>query len=504
MMALRRRIFINSAMSVVQTLFTSIILFVLYRFLMDTMGVELLGLWSLILATTSVTQAANMGLTGSVVKFVARYAARQDARSISGIVQTAFVSVAVFIGGLLVLGYPIFRILLGRIVPPDAFPLALRILPFALVSLWLTLASDVFRSALDGHQKIYVRNILLMGGVFFYFLLCLWWVPAYGLLGLAYAQVAQNIAILIFSWFLLKKFSTGLPFLPWRWEKHLFKEMIGYGINFQIISVAAMFFDPITKILLSRFGGLTTVGFYEMANKLILQFRALILSANQALVPAIADMKEKSPGRIKEVYLASFRLLLYLTAPLYSLIIAAMPLISSVWIGRQEPLFCSFGVLLGVGWFFNVLAGPAYVGYLGIGDLRWNVVGHITIGILTIALGFLGGLLYKGTGVVVGWVVSLISGSVLIIFSYNRQHKVSLGTLLPSGHRRILAVCPIVVLLAMEVQNRWGLGLGNSRTGWAIFLLFFILLGPFFWIHPMRGQLSRWIIGDRPAAPRCY
>lgn len=489
----KRQVFINSAMSVVQTLVTSIVLFVLYRFLMDTIGVRDLGLWSLVLATTSVTQAANMGMTGSVVKFVAKYAARQDAQNVSGIIQTAFVSVAFFIGFVVLVGYPALRALLEHIIPPASVPQALSLLPFALFSLWLTMVSDVFRSGIDGHQKVYVRNLLLIAGILFYFVLCLRLVPAHGLMGLAYAQIFQSLAVLVASWILLKRCAPGLPVLPWKWERRLFREMIGYGVNFQVISIAAMFFDPITKILLSRFGGLTMVGYYEMANKLLLQFRAFVVSANQALVPTIADLKERTPAKIREVYLVCYRLLFYLAVPLYSLIIVSMPAISRLWIGYDAPLFVAFGTLLGVGWFFNILIGPAYVAYLGIGELRWNVLGHITIGLLTIVLGFLGGVFYGGLGVVVGWVLSLILGSAMIMISYHRQYQVPFKELLPVADSGVLLFCLAGVFVGLWAQGKWGEDLGVVRLGLVVFLLFSFFLLPFLWFHPVRRQLTRWI-----------
>ncbi|MCP2619681.1 oligosaccharide flippase family protein [Candidatus Aminicenantes bacterium AC-334-K16] len=115
--------------------------------------------------------------------------------------------------------------------------------------------------------------------------------PKYGLKGVAYARVIQNLIILIFSWFFLRKYLPLLPVFPYKWDKKLFREIVGYGINFQIISVARMLYDPITKALLTKFGGLSLVGYYEMANKLIYQIRSLKVSANQILVPAFADLK---------------------------------------------------------------------------------------------------------------------------------------------------------------------------------------------------------------------
>lgn len=61
----KRQVLINAIMSVVQIVLVSGVQFFLYRFLLKTIGVEQFGIWSLVLATTSVVNIANLGLLGS-------------------------------------------------------------------------------------------------------------------------------------------------------------------------------------------------------------------------------------------------------------------------------------------------------------------------------------------------------------------------------------------------------------------------------------------------------
>ncbi len=318
----KRQILINAIMSVMQIIIISAVLFILYKFLLHTIGIEELGIWSLILASTSVTQIASFGLSASVVKFVAKYIARGEEENVSGVIQTASLSVAAFVGLILLIGYPIAKWVLGLVIPNEFLPLALSILPYSFFALWIMIVTSIFQGGLDGYQRIDIRSLLLVGSAIINLLLCFILAPLYGLIGVAYARVIQNIIILISSWFLLKRYVHSLPFFPYKWKRSLFKEIIGYGINFQVINVLAMFYDPVTKVLLSKFGGLSMVGFYEMASRMIKQFRELIISANQVLVPAIADLKEKTPNKIQSIYLTSYQLIFYLSIPLYSLIIA--------------------------------------------------------------------------------------------------------------------------------------------------------------------------------------
>jgi len=403
----KRQILINAIMSIIQIVVIGIVLFILYRFLLDTIGIEQLGIWSLVLAITSVTQFANFGLSGSVVKFVAKHIAHGENKNISVIIQTATLSVGAFLGLILIICYPIAKLVVGLVILDKSLPLALSILPYAFLSLWIMATISIFQSGLDGYQRIDLRNFLLMGGAILNLLLCIMLVPVYGLIGVAYARIIQNITILLGSWYLLKRQLQLLPIFPYKWDKGLFKEIIGYGINFQVIFIARILCDTITKVLLSKFGELSMVGYYEMASRVIIQFRALIVSASQVLVPVIADINERTPKKIQSIYITSYQLLFYLALPLYSLIIISMPIISDLWMGHYERIFVLFATFLAIGWFLNMLNAPSYFANLGTGELRWNITSHIVMALLNVSLGFLLGFFYGGVGVVIAWVISL-------------------------------------------------------------------------------------------------
>jgi len=248
-----------------------------------TIGVEQLGIWSIVLATTTVINISNLGLSGSVVKFVAKYIARAELGNVSSVIQTAALSLGSLIGLVLLIIYPLLQTLLEYIVPDSGLPDALSVLPYALVSFWITAIAGIFQAGLDGCQRIDLRNILLIGNHLLYLGLAFLWVPSYGLLGLAYAQVFQASSILIVSWFLLRWELKNLPLVPYHWHRNLFFEMLSYGINFQFVSIIGMLSDPLTKALLSKFGGLAMVGYYEMAYRMLSQFLAIMVNANQVL-----------------------------------------------------------------------------------------------------------------------------------------------------------------------------------------------------------------------------
>ena len=91
----KRQVLINAVMSVLQIVLIGIVIFILYKFLLVTIGVRKMGIWSLILASTSVAQVANFGFSGSVVKFVAKYTALKENQNASNVIQTAAISLGV-------------------------------------------------------------------------------------------------------------------------------------------------------------------------------------------------------------------------------------------------------------------------------------------------------------------------------------------------------------------------------------------------------------------------
>jgi O-antigen/teichoic acid export membrane protein len=485
----KRQALINAIFTIVQIMVASIILFFLYKFLLINIGVEQLGIWSLILAATAISQVANLGLSGSITKFVAKYITRGEGTNTLLVIQTAIVFIG-FVTGTILLGcYPIFKWLLGLIIHGQSLLEAVSVLPFAIFALWLSMITAILHAGLDGFQRIDIRNFILIGDSTLQLLLCYAFVPKNGLMGLAYARVIGSIATLVISWILLKKLLPSLNILRYRWNKDIFKEILGYSMNFQAISIAAMFCEPVTKGLLGKFGSLALVGYYEMANKLVQQFRSVIVSTNQIVVPIIADLQERLPEKIRMVYLTSYRLLFYIAFPLYFTLIVFIPLICRLWIGHYEGIFVLFAILLSIGQLLNTLAGPAYFSNLGIGNLRWNLAGHILMALLNAILGFLLGFMFDGIGVVVAWIVSLALGSSIIYISYHVIYEIPLIELFPKQSIKVACICVAGAIFSLIVQAT----LNDISADIIGAVLFLLIISVPAWIHPMRKQAVGWV-----------
>jgi len=491
-----RRIALNALTTVGQTFGTALTLFFLYRFLIRAVGLERLGIWSLVLATTSVVWLANQGFSNSLVTFVAKYAARERPDDVSLLIQTAVLSIALALGAISIGLYPAARSILRLVLPQKSFPEACAILPLALVSLWLTVLEGLLQAGLAGHALIAECNYLEMSGSLSYLFLAFAFVPRHGLLGLACAQTAQAAAILAITWFLLRRRVPSLPIVPWQWSRARFRELAAYGLHFQVITASQALREPVTKALITKFGGLAFTGFYDLAARAVITLRELIVQANQVLIPMIASLQERDPESIPGVYRESYRLIFFLAIPAFASLAVASPLISRIWIGRYELAFVEFVAILSAGWLVNVLANPAYVVALGTGALRWVSIGCISTVALNATLGFLAGHFATafgigGVAVACASAFSLAVGYVIVLAAHHIERGVSFSQLLPEESRTILAASLIAAVILLPIvcsrASRMTVS-GNVTTA----LLLMLVVIPV-WLHPMRQRVFHWV-----------
>lgn len=481
---------------------------VLYRYLLETIGIEQLGVWSLVLAMSSMVQVANFGLTGSIVKHIADHDAKGEKRTAAIAIETAAITVAVLSLALIACAYPAAKYYLAFAIEGKLYNDAMAILPLGLMAFWVLMVTSIYQSGLYGCQLINKRNGLLIAESISHLALCLFLAPRYGLLGLAYARVGQNLITLMASMAILKGHLSPLSFFPYRWDKTVFGEMVGYATSFQVISLLTMLSDPITKALLSRLGSVSMVGYYEMAAKLIQLFRSLIVNANQVLVPTFANLNQLLPHKVSELYVKSSRLVTFLALPGFGLLAICAPLVSELWIGRHETVFVWSIVLLSFGWLINTLAVPAYFASMGTGEMGINVISHLAMTLLNMLLGLSLGYVWGGLGVVAGWAVALAIGGLLLNILYCRRHSISLGSLFSRDDRAILiyfiAGLAVACLSWQILPKAWEVWLpaigapsawGSTITSGVTISAYCAIMTPPMWKHSTRNDLQRWLTG---------
>jgi O-antigen/teichoic acid export membrane protein len=277
--------------------------------------------------------------------------------------------------------------------------------------------------------------------------------------------------------------------IPYRWSASLFREMFGYAANFQVNGIAQLLFEPTTKALLSKWGTLSDVGYFEMASRMVMQIRSLLVAANQVMVPVITTQQERTPTHIPNTYKRCYDIMFYLSIPIFSLLLVVTPLISEVWIGAYQPTFVVFAFLLITSWALNTSTVPAYLAFVGTGQLRWNTLSHMLMGVTNLLLGYIMGYMFGSIGVIVGTCLAILAGSLMTLLTFHAEHHLKLQGLVLRDSRGLL------------MWSIFGVGGGlfmyyllrDAVALWIVAVLvgglFLGLVGPSMWQHRIRTFL---------------
>lgn len=496
---MNKQLLTNALSSSIQFILVGASVFFLYRFLLTEIGPERLGLWSLAIALMTTSNVIGLGLRVAVVKYVAKYLVYDDQKKVALLIETALLTVAVIFGVVLVPLYYLFEFLFSKIVEGDLFLESIAIMPFILFAFWISSLNQIFWAAVDGYQRIDIRNIAFTLANGLYVFLAVWLTPRFGLMGLAYAHLSRSTTFLIFGVVVIKMLSSEVKVLSFRWDRSLFKEMFSYGKNFQIISISQIVMDPVTKYYLAQFGSLEMVGYFEMAFQMVRQIGGIILSANSAIVPVIAELQENARERLKKIYENIYLVLFFINLPFYAILITLVPIISKIWIGFVENDFVFFAIVLSLAYFVDSLVGPAYFINMGTGNLKHNVLSHLIIASISAGFGYLLGKEFGGRGVVVSLSIAISVGSLYLMAMYSKEEDVSLRFMFSVENRNLifsvgLFVLGVRIIFDMPILRNMNVMIQIS----IIFIMFALLNFLPIWNHSKRKEIQGWVLGLLP------
>jgi O-antigen/teichoic acid export membrane protein len=487
-MANKKTISINIFFSLLQIFITGISYYFLYKFLLQKMGADLMGVWAIVLSISSTANVANLGIGASVVRYAAKFKVTGQLDNINKLIHTSFL----FLGGvffvIIIIVYLIAPLWLHAVIKPDYYNAAIQLIPYSLLCLLLNALSGIFLSCIDGLQKNYIRSLLYIFSFVLLILFSYLLVPKYGLIGIAYAQLIQAIFLLIGSVISLKIIFKKLVLYTIKWDKEIFKSIFTFGIQEQIISICQLCFDPFTKSILGSFGNLGMVTYYEMSNRFVTQLRGFLVSANQVFIPVFTSSNEESPDATKVLYKKVFSISFLLSILWLFFIVASVIPISKIWIGYVNNDFVIITILLAFAYWCNIVISPAYFANMGSANLKANVVSNIIIAVLNVALCFGFGYFFTGYGVVMGWSIALSVGSLYVIYIYHKTNKLTTAFLLTKVDGLVVVLSLLYCLFCFIFFNFKG-----NLNVWIMFIIdffvFLLICLTVYFFHPVSKAL---------------
>lgn len=419
----------NAVAGIAQTIASGLMLVLLYRFFLDRLGAVVLGEWSLMLAMLGLARILDFGLTGAGVKLTAESLAGNKFTEARCYTRWSILGTGLLTMPGVVIAVVVIPSFVGAVGIGAHFG-DIGMLAAMGSAVWLGFVLQSLRGAIDSLQRVDLRHLTIALQAMFFLVLAWILVPAYGEQGLVAAFLLASGFTAIFAAVMLHRLWSPIPVDddP-RSSATFMRGMIRYGIPFHITGIASQLYDPLTKYLLGCFSSLAAVAWYEMASRLVLLLRGLLVSAMEALVPYVAKVNAVSAPEVAGKYIAALRISLFVGVPWFMALVASSPFISWAWIGAINLEFIALLQLLSVAWLINTISAPAYFFALGLGRQRWNLVAHVLIAILVLTLSSLFGVWFGSVGVVLGYSLAVSAGSIVLMAGFHRDRGIGMGGL---------------------------------------------------------------------------
>lgn len=418
----------RNVMTTVAAFFVNIaLIFVGYKLVVEQGGTAALGLWSALSAAIYVIRLGDVGMGSAAERHVAATDAQRDPARARGYLDTALLLNAVLFLCLALVGWLVLRDHIAWIVPDDgaAQSEAKRILPLMLTGFVILNVANVISGALRGLHFAYLAAYVSVAASLVQMIVVVMLVPHIGVEGLAWGQLAQNLVVGCTAWWLFNKrlatlSCSRLPIAPRTASFAMLRELFGFSLKAQAVNLANGLLEPASKLLVGHSSGISTLGVYEMAYKIVALPRNAIVSGVLGMTPAMTRLLTSEPAQAAQLYRRARRLVVLSTGSVLSLVVICSPIASYFLLDRVDPILIGFIAALATGFWFNAAGAPAYALGFAAGRMGANFVSSITSLSCVLLVGWCLQLLWPTNGPVIASAVALATGGMFILWRNER------------------------------------------------------------------------------------
>ncbi|HJX00051.1 MAG TPA: oligosaccharide flippase family protein [Terriglobales bacterium] len=467
--------------------FVAPIPFIMTPLILSKIGVRGYGTWAVFLAINGLTSLADLGLVGTLSKFVAEYHAQRDLVAMRRVLNSGlalFLSISAFIGIALWTLAPRLQGLLFRGSPTPSAELVLLFRLF-LVVIAANILNLLFSSVTSGLQRLDLTNLISAVNVFLNALFSASLLLAgFGLRGLVYGYAASGVITVAVYLVLVRRLLPNIVLNPLQFDRQEAQKMFSFSFRLYITQAAVAVHNQIEKVFLAMLIGVTPVGWYDIASDISLKLRNAISFVLSPVLPAASELSAlRDEHRMRELYYRTHKYLALIGIPAVCFAAGVSRRFVELWLGPQlEIIAFPLSVLLIVS-FANLVTGPGFYIFAGQGNLA-PCINSAVLGI-TVNLVLSLGLIYKYgfSGAVLGTSAALILAAGYFLSVFHRSTGYPFLPLLRGAYLKPLlcSFLALAVILALRPMDdlSW-LGLATMAAIFGSVYCIVILLSRFF------------------------
>jgi O-antigen/teichoic acid export membrane protein len=302
------------------------------------LGPAAYGLWMLTASMTTYFSILDLGFGGSVVKFVAHYRAKRDARSLNEIASTLFVIFSIL--GLA--AYAMFIVValnIGRFftLTPDQVATGRSLMLIIGVYVSLGFPFSIFGGFVNGFQRYHLNTIVGIGSSVIVAVINVVMLLA----GFSLVQLVAVTTLARVGSYLVYRLNAYKVFPALKLDPRLFlwsrvRELTGFSVYVSIIDWANRLNYSIDAIIIGAYLGAAAVALWTVPQRLAEMLQRMTNQLNGVIFPVIVDSDAgERPERLRVIFLEATRFSLVAVVPLAaSMFLLAQPLILA-WVGPK-------------------------------------------------------------------------------------------------------------------------------------------------------------------------
>jgi O-antigen/teichoic acid export membrane protein len=438
----------NVGSGVLRLLFVAPVPFLLTPLILHKIGTRGYGTWAVILAISNLTSLADLGLLGTLSKYVAEYHAKRDFAALGRLFGTGL-TVFGMIGALVVLllwlvsPFAISSLFGASGAAPDEL---LALFHRLLLLVALNILTFPFSSVTSGLQRLDITNFLTsinlscgaaLGATFL--------LMGQGVRGLLYGSIiSAALTLAIYVWF-VRRLLPQVPLTGLHANLREAKKIFAFSMQIYVTQGAVAIHNQIEKLFLAKFVGVVAAGWYDIASEIAVKTRSVPGLLLGPILPAASELDARGGQRkLVELYYRTHKYLAFVGVPLVFYGVAVSKRFVELWIGPSLSVVAApLGILLVVN-FFNLMTGPGFMILAGQGYLRPGVYSALLGVGLNVPLSFALIYYYGFAGAVTGTSVSLVTASAFFLYLFHRHTQNSIGRLFREAYMKPI-LCAIVL-----------------------------------------------------------
>ena len=423
------------------------------------LGTAAYGLWALTASVTSHYSVLDLGYGSALVKYIAHYRARRDARALNEIASTLFfvfaiLSCVAYGAGVLVAFHldTLFNLTAEQAATGKWVLLIIG------VNAALNFPFSIFGGVVTGFQRQHINAYVAITSSVLVVITNVFMLTAgYGLVALVLATTVVRVLTYVAYASNAYRVFPALHLSPALFRRERLKEVTGFSIYSSIIDWSYKLNYQIDPIVVGAFLGAAPVAAWAVADRIVTATQNLTGQLNTVLFPVIVDSDASDQSeRLRQILLEGTRLSLATVMPIATaLIVLADPLVRA-WVGTAKPELLNSVIVLQILMLavaIRVGNGTATMVLKGAGQHRFLAYVNMATGLANLALSVVFVRYWGLAGVALGTLLP-IAFSAFVVLQPAACRRVGLPIRTAIVRSMLPAIWPALVVGAVLVLAR--------------------------------------------------